>query len=198
MHTGSTASNQLLQLVLLTLIFWEGIFSKGFNSLIGPYIAYGERFYNCQPNNRPLPWIWNLRATHFNPYKPKELQRVTGNVKGANGTIDDHCWSKVIVDIRSNNQWKENAFVLSFKNNACRYAREYTPGVYKQILKGEDEGACIRPPGVYEVNNTPVDWSFPTVPLIPYGYYRFRVMFGKAENLYGCWVADAKAVPRTD
>ncbi|XP_026287511.1 uncharacterized protein LOC113212877 isoform X2 [Frankliniella occidentalis] len=141
MQTRNTGSTLLFQLVLLTLLlFQEGNPSKVLNSFMGPYIGYGEHFYMCEPNNRLLPCRWNIRATHFNPYKPKELQRLTGNVTAGEALSDD-LWAKVVVDLRSNNQWKENAFVFTFKNSACRAARENIPGFYKQVLKGKDEGS---------------------------------------------------------
>ncbi|XP_052128321.1 uncharacterized protein LOC113203124 isoform X1 [Frankliniella occidentalis] len=165
----------------------------------GPYIAYVERFYMCEPDNRPLPWRWVLRATHFNPFKPKELQRVTGNLTFSSGLLDDSDWVKVIVDTRSNNQWKENAYVLKFNDHACRAIKVNIPGFYEQFLKKREvKGACLFRPGVYETNDAPLNWTFPNVPALPYGQYRFRLMIGKAKNLYACFVADARAVPKTD
>ncbi|XP_026283711.1 uncharacterized protein LOC113210098 isoform X3 [Frankliniella occidentalis] len=141
MKTRNTGSILLFQLVLLTLLlFQEGNPRKIINSVIGPYIAYGERFYMCEPNNRLLPCRWNIRASHFNPYKPKELQRLTGNVTST-VTVNDDCWAKVVVDVRSNNQWKENAFVFNFNDGACRVLKENIPAFYKQVLKGKDEGS---------------------------------------------------------
>ncbi|XP_026285475.1 uncharacterized protein LOC113211339 [Frankliniella occidentalis] len=197
MQTRNTGANLAFQLVLLTLMFNEGDHSKAINSLIGPYIVHAERFYMCEPNSSLLPWTLNLRGSHFNPYKPKELQLLTGNVTGVNGTLNDHGWMKIVMDIRANNQWKENAFVFNFQKSACRAAREHSPNFWKHILKGEDRGPCILPPGVYEAHNTPVDWSFPKFPSMPYGYWRFRLKFGKAQDLYGCWVIDAKTIPKT-
>ncbi|XP_026287640.2 uncharacterized protein LOC113212972 [Frankliniella occidentalis] len=199
MKTRNTGSSLASQLALLCLVFQEGSHRKVINSLIGPYIAYGERFYMCEPNGSLLPWTWYLRGSHFNPYKPKVLQLMTGNVTGV-VPFDDRGWTKIVVDLRSNNQWKENAFVFNFnKRGPCSVCKEHVPSAFKQfLLKGEDEGACPRPPGVYEVNDTAVGWTFPSVPIIPYGTYRFRVTFGIAENLHGCWVADAKTVPKTN
>ncbi|XP_052128315.1 uncharacterized protein LOC113205824 isoform X1 [Frankliniella occidentalis] len=197
---SSTA--QLLESILMALAIitcGQAVHGKGINSMIGPYIAYGERFYMCEPDNRPLPWKWYLRATHFNPYKPKELQRITGNVSGATGLFDDGSWLKVIVDARSNNQWKENAYVFNFKKNGCRVIKENIPGFYEQVLKKREvKGVCAFKPGVYEVNNAPIDWSFPNVPILPYGQYRFRLMIGRDEHLNACWAADARAIPKSD
>ncbi|XP_026289822.1 uncharacterized protein LOC113214601 isoform X2 [Frankliniella occidentalis] len=189
-------------LVPLALMCQQAIHGKRYNSLVGPYVAYGELFYSCDPNNTTLPWNWHLRASHFNPYKPKELQLVTGNVTGVNVAIDDSCWAKVVVDLWSNNQWKENAFIFYFKNGACHALTDNMPGFYEQFFKTqmmqENKGRCIVKPGVYKVNNTPVDWTFPRVPIIPYGRYRFRLSAGKAENVYGCVMADARTVPKPE
>ncbi|XP_026286009.1 uncharacterized protein LOC113211750 isoform X2 [Frankliniella occidentalis] len=184
-------------LVAVALMFPAVIHGKVINSVIGPYIAYGERFYMCEPDNRPLPWRWFLRATHFNPLKPKELQRVTGNVTATSGTLDDSGWVKVIVDTRSNNQWKENAYVFKFNNRACQTVKVNAPGIYEQLLKKREvKGACMFKAGVYEINDAPVDWSFPNVPILPYAQYRFRLMIGNAETLNACWVAEARVIPK--
>ncbi|XP_026287608.1 uncharacterized protein LOC113212944 [Frankliniella occidentalis] len=185
----------LVLVPLLALMCQEGIHGKGINSLMGPYVAYGERFYMCEANNTPLPWRWNLRASHFNPHKPKELQRLTGNLTGST-SLDDSCWAKVIMDTRSNNQWKENAFMANFKNNACQTLKENIPGFYEKIFKTQMKGACILKPGVYEVNNTSVDWTFPKFAIMPYGHYRFRATVGKAESQYLCIVVECKLIPK--
>ncbi|XP_052131207.1 uncharacterized protein LOC113209239 isoform X2 [Frankliniella occidentalis] len=166
----------------------------------GPYVTYGERFYTCEPDNRLLPWTLRLRGSHFNPQKPKEAQLITGNVTAVNETFDDSCWIKVILDLRSNNQWKENNFVFSFRRNACHALRSNIPKFYEHIFKkrADDKGACILKPGVYAVNNTPIDWSFPNVPIFPYGQYRFRMTFGRGEDLFACWVAETKCLPKPD
>ncbi|XP_052128318.1 uncharacterized protein LOC113205824 isoform X4 [Frankliniella occidentalis] len=197
---SSTA--QLLESILMALAIitcGQAVHGKGINSMIGPYTAYGERFYMCEPDNRPLPWRWHFRATHFNPYKPKELQRLTGNVTTTIGTFDDNCWMKVIVDARSNNQWKENAYIFNFRKNACRVLKENAPGFYEQVLKKREvKGVCAFNPGVYEADNAPIDWSFPNVPILPYGQYRFRVMVGRDKTLNACWAADARTIPKSD
>ncbi|XP_052132768.1 uncharacterized protein LOC127752145 [Frankliniella occidentalis] len=186
-------------LVALALMCSVGIHGRAINSVIGPYIAYAERYYMCEPDNRPLPWRWWVRTTHFNPVRPKVLPRITGNMTSTSGDLDDSVWVKTIVDVRSNNQWKENAFVFKFNNKACQIAKVNSPGWYEVVLKKREvKGACIFKPGVYEFHDAPIDWNFPNVPIMPYGHYRARVMIGKAENLYACWVIEAKAVPKVD
>ncbi|XP_026277358.2 uncharacterized protein LOC113205816 [Frankliniella occidentalis] len=152
----------------------------------------------CEPDDRPLPWRWFLRATHFNPYKPKELQRLTGNITVTNGTFDDNCSGEVTAAARSNNQWKENAFVARFRNKGCQAVKENIPGFYNLFKDKEVKGTgmCKFPTGLYEVNNAPVNWSFPNFPILPYGQYRFRLKALKAETLMACLLVDAKVVPR--
>ncbi|XP_052125380.1 uncharacterized protein LOC113214178 isoform X2 [Frankliniella occidentalis] len=170
-------------LVALALMCSTAIHGRYINSVMGPYTAYGERFYMCEPDNRPLPWRWFVRTTHFNPLRPNELQRMTGNVTSTSGIIDNSNWATTIIDIRSNNQWKENAFVFKFKNQACQIAKVHAPAFYKLVFKKREvNGACI----------------FHPVPIMPYGHYRARVMVGKAENLYSCFVGEARAIPKLD
>ncbi|XP_026292137.2 uncharacterized protein LOC113216609 [Frankliniella occidentalis] len=186
-----------LLVVLQALMFYDGIHGKVMKSLIGPYIVYADYFNNCEPN---LPSTWFLRATHFNPRKPKELQVLSGNWT-VSFMFDANTWMKSVVDVRSNNQWKENAFVLNFKNNACRALKENAPEIYNQVFKqAEDKGAhCALKPGTYEVNNTRAVWNFPNLPVMPYGHYRYRSWFGKPEKVYyGCWVAEAWVVPKPE
>ncbi|XP_052122301.1 uncharacterized protein LOC127749182 [Frankliniella occidentalis] len=197
-----SSAAQLLESILMALAIitcGQGVHGKPINSMVGPYIAYVERFYNCDPENRTLPWRWYLRGSHFNPFKPKEFQRLTGNITLTNATFDDSCSMKIILDLRSNNQWKENAFVFNFRKNACRVFKENNPTLYEVVYKKrESNGACILKPGVYELNNASVDWTFPNVPILPYGRYRLRSMTGKADDLYSCWAADCRAVPKSD
>ncbi|XP_026286794.1 uncharacterized protein LOC113212350 isoform X2 [Frankliniella occidentalis] len=151
----------------------------------------------CEPDNHSLRWTWYLRASHYNPLKPNELQRLTGNVTIATDPLDNNCWIKIIGDTRSNNQWKENALVCHFRKNAYRVIKENIPGFYERFFKmGDDKDARHFKPRVYEVDNGTVDWGSPNVPVIPYGQYRFRVLIGKAENTYACWVANSRVVPR--
>ncbi|XP_026286954.2 uncharacterized protein LOC113212465 isoform X2 [Frankliniella occidentalis] len=189
--------NMSVILIALALMCQSGIYGKAINSFLGPFLSYAERFYMCEPDNRQLPWTWYLRASHYNPLKPNELQRLTGNVTIANEPLDDSCWIKIIVDTRSNNQWKENAIVCHFKKNAYRAIKENVPGFYERFFKrGDDKEARHFKPRVYEVNNETIDWSYPNVPIVPYGQYRFRVLIGKAENQYACWVVNSRVIPK--
>ncbi|XP_052125617.1 uncharacterized protein LOC127749833 [Frankliniella occidentalis] len=190
--------NMSFLLVVLQILMFceEGIHGKVMKNLIGPYIVYGEHFTNCEPN---LPSTWYLRASHFNPRKPKELQVLNGNWT-ISFMFDDNTWVKVVIDVRSNNQWKENAFVLNFKNNGCRALKENAPELYNQVFKqAEVSGAhCSLKPGTYEVNNTKAAWIFPNLPAFPYGHYRLRAWMGKPEIVYGCWGAEGWFIPKPE
>ncbi|XP_052131795.1 uncharacterized protein LOC127751777 [Frankliniella occidentalis] len=201
-HEGEGASFNLLgisrsrmSLILVTaLLYQRGIHGKAFNSIFGPYTAYTERFYNGEHDN--LSCRWYLRATHFNPLKPREVQLLTGNVT-IDEVIDDRCGIKGVLDVRSNNQWKENAFVFYYKSNACQKVKENIPGFYNLFFKkSEIKGTCALKPGVYEVNNAPAEWSFPNVPTMPYGQYRFRVLANKFDRLISNLVVDCRVVPK--
>ncbi|XP_052127427.1 uncharacterized protein LOC113209068 [Frankliniella occidentalis] len=181
---------------LLTFLCQDVVFGKAINSFAGPYIFYAERIYMCE-NNAEMAWRWHFRASHFNPQKPRELQRLTGNLTGVNVTIDDSLGAKILLDIWAQNQWKENAFLFSFKDKACTLIRVLAPTFYGQILKQkETKGDCILKPGIYEANDTPVEWVFPKVPIMPYGRYRMKILLGTAPKLYGCFTAVATMIPK--
>ncbi|XP_026286175.1 uncharacterized protein LOC113211870 [Frankliniella occidentalis] len=186
-------------LVLLALMSQGGTHGKAINSFLGPYIMYTDRFYLCEPDKRPLPWRWHLRTTHFNPRKPKEKQLLTGNLTGVNMSFDDSCWMKVILDARSNNQWKENAFIFLVKSKACTRYRAGAPALYDLFFrKREINGMCSHQPGVYAVENATLEWTFPNIPIMPYGHYRYRMMLGKAENLLMCGALEASLIPKVE
>ncbi|XP_052126783.1 uncharacterized protein LOC127750141 [Frankliniella occidentalis] len=115
---------------------------------------------------------------------------------GVHGKVINSVIMKIIADIWSNNQWKENAYVFKF-SQPCRNFKENVPGFYEQLLrKREVKGACLFRPGVYEINDAPMNWTFPNIPIMPYRQYRVRIMVGKAENLHACWVVECRTIPR--
>ncbi|XP_052128313.1 uncharacterized protein LOC113211474 isoform X2 [Frankliniella occidentalis] len=180
-------------ILVTALLCQKSIHGKALNTVYGPYTAYTERFYNCERDN--LPDQWHLRTTHFNPLKPREVQLLTGNLTVEEPIDDSCCGLKVILDTRSNNQWKENAFIFAYKSNVCRTIKENMPGFYNLFFKKEVNGACVKP-GVYQVNNAPIEWIFPNVPIMPYGQYRFRLMVHKPDHLIACIVVECRLVPK--
>lgn len=51
---------------------------------------------------------------------------------------------------------------------------------------------------LYEHLNVPVPWIFPNFPVLPYGFYRFRLMSGYKElpRPEACFLADVGLVPK--
>ncbi|XP_052132008.1 uncharacterized protein LOC113209330 [Frankliniella occidentalis] len=152
----------------------------------------------CEPPK--YPWLVNLRASHFNPYKPKELQLLTGNVTGVNVTVDDGFWIKLMLALRSNNQWKDNYLVFTLNDKACTNFKVHMPGLYK-ILFGPNlnlKEECLLKPGTYNVNNTPIDWTFPKFPVMPYGRFKVKLTMGKAEQLATCLFIELRHMPKLE
>ncbi|XP_052121739.1 uncharacterized protein LOC113215340 isoform X1 [Frankliniella occidentalis] len=186
-------------LVALALTCQKHIDGKAINTLVGPYIGYVERFSNCEPPDRQLAWRWQLRVSHFNPHRPKELQLLTGNVTGTKEPFDNNVWMKITMDVRSNNQWKENSFIFFFKKNSCQVVRDNIPDVYRVLFGSPDvKSVCSIKPVIFVVNNTPVQWIFPNFPIMPYGHYRYNLKIGKDENLLGWGVAEVGVIPKVD
>ncbi|XP_052131384.1 uncharacterized protein LOC127751625 isoform X2 [Frankliniella occidentalis] len=134
---GAPGCQLVLAALILALVgrtgIGRGVDGRAINSFAGPYILHADLFYMCEPPNRQLPWRWFFRTSHYNPRTPKELQRLTGNVTSVNITTDDSVWMRIFLDIWSNNQWKENAFVVFFKDKACTNLKVHLPGFYKNV-----------------------------------------------------------------
>ncbi|XP_052130795.1 uncharacterized protein LOC127751367 isoform X2 [Frankliniella occidentalis] len=96
-------------------------------------------------------------------------------------SIDDSAWVRVNLDVRNNNQWKENAFIFDFKDKACSMISSHIPGFYHVVFDKDGKAPkspCIIPAGVYVVNQEPIDWTFPNFPVLPYGHYQFKIRIG--------------------
>ncbi len=62
--------------------------------LQGPYIAYGRKFLQCEGDNiveSKRIFEFHLHPSYFNPAKPHELQRLSGNVT-LTAQADDSFW----------------------------------------------------------------------------------------------------------
>ncbi|XP_052128220.1 uncharacterized protein LOC127748621 isoform X2 [Frankliniella occidentalis] len=114
----------------------------------GPWTANVERFSMCEEPNRPLYWRWFFRTSHYNPQKPTELQLLTGNKTGRDVPYDDSLWMKISFAVWSNNQWKENSFVMYFQDKACSNIRDNLfPDFYRKVYKKTDTtGVCTISP----------------------------------------------------
>ncbi|XP_026275680.1 uncharacterized protein LOC113204650 [Frankliniella occidentalis] len=187
-----------LTAVTLALVARQGATRKAFNTVAGPYIAYAERLYMCEPPDRPYPWRWHFTPSQFNPQRPQELQRLTGNMTGDNIHIDDSCTLKVNVDAWSNslNRYKVDFVVIDFKDKACQKIRMLIPGFCATVYKSKEiKRVCDFEPGLYEVNNRTVDWTVPNIPIFPYGRYKMRLSSEKAGETIFCLGVDFRTIP---
>ncbi|KAJ1520324.1 hypothetical protein ONE63_004523 [Megalurothrips usitatus] len=158
----------------------------------GAYTAYTKAFSICDIGT-PTTYRWYVRVSHFNPARPKELQRVTGNLSFPT-PFSDHFGAKVVLDARSNNQWKENAFVFSFKNKACTMSQVHIPDAFRVFFGGHQ---CPLPQNfVVQFVDEAVAWLFPQVPVMPYGHWRFRYMVRSSNVTYSCLAAEAITIPK--
>ncbi|KAK3922671.1 Spermidine/putrescine import ATP-binding protein PotA [Frankliniella fusca] len=172
----------------------QGEGSKAINSFAGPYIAYADRIYMCDPD-RQHKMAWALRTSHFNPRKPAELQLISGNLT-LTLPLTDSLAGNATVDRWANNQWKENAFQGVFPNGACRHTRRNIPGFFELFFRPGNTDVCRVEAGVYQVERRPVNWTFPNFPIFPYGFYRFKIRFIKGNDLLFCGAVDCHAIPK--
>ncbi|XP_034238092.1 uncharacterized protein LOC117643358 [Thrips palmi] len=144
-----------------------------------------------------------IRASHFNPARPYDLQTISGNLTFKEDMRDNY-WSRVDLAVRSNNQWKENAFVFNFPKLGCTAIREHAPDFFRVVAKYSGAPTdkaipCVIPAGVYVVKNESVSWTFPNFPVIPYGRYRFRVTSRSSSTSRTpvlCLEVDCEAIPK--
>ncbi|XP_034231875.1 uncharacterized protein LOC117639920 isoform X2 [Thrips palmi] len=195
--------------LLLPIVVWsvlllplDHVQSKAIKTFAGPYIAFGHTFDVCPSENLH---VLNIRASHFNPFRPFELQVLVGNATFREDMMDNF-WSQVHMAVRSNNQWKENAFVFNFPNVGCSAIRDHVPDLYRMLAKQSGASMdktvpCRLPAGVWPFKNEPVNWSFPNFPIMPYGRYKFRVSARSNSNkdlrsLSACLEVDCEVIPR--
>ncbi|KAK3926236.1 GTPase Obg [Frankliniella fusca] len=83
---------------------------------------------------------------------------------------------RLVLDSRSNNQWKENAFVFNFPNGACTGLFQ-NAGFIKQMLGHQyREKPCAVLPGAITRTDYPLKVAYPNIPVLPYGEFRGRAM----------------------
>ncbi|XP_052120995.1 uncharacterized protein LOC127748965 [Frankliniella occidentalis] len=181
--------------MFVAIVNQEGTDGKSIRSFAGPFISYADRFYQCEKEGK---WSWNMRVSHFNPQKPKQLQVLSGNLT-APVPIDDSAWVRVNLDVRNNNQWKENSLVIDFKDKACSMIATHIPGFYHLMFDKDGKAPkspCVIPAGVYVANQEPVDWTFPKFPVLPYGHYQFKIKIGSAKDLIACLIVECHVIPK--
>ncbi|KAJ1528379.1 hypothetical protein ONE63_006794 [Megalurothrips usitatus] len=102
------------------------------------------------------------------------------------------------LDSRSNNDWKANAFVFNFPSSACSSFYDNMPDISRIVFGGLTKPTpCVRQ-GVFKFNDQPVNWTFPNVPVMPYGYWRLRFASGpkKAKQASICVIVEAHTIPQ--
>ncbi|XP_034231402.1 uncharacterized protein LOC117639642 [Thrips palmi] len=164
----------------------------------GPYIAYGVQPICCPSENEQF----SLRLSHFNPQRPYDPQMISGYLTFKEDFGDGYMTS-VAIDKRSNNQWKENFFLMKFSNMGCSAMRNQIPDLYRIFV--ETTGApkskkvpCVIRAGHYIWKNESVNWNFPNVPIVPYGHYRFRLRCAANDTgkVHMCVEVDGHAIPK--
>ncbi|XP_034247045.1 uncharacterized protein LOC117648586 [Thrips palmi] len=177
--------------------------SKAIHSFAGPYIAFVHTVFPC-PSLR-LAEV-SVRASHFNPLKPFDKQTVQGYARSSYN-VTDNFLTKVTMAVRSNNQWKENAFVFTFPNSGCTAIRDHLPDLFRVIAKHSGasmnkKDPCLIPGGSYKFKNESVSWTAPHFPVMPYGRYKFHMAAyfmnltkAEAEPRF-CVSCDCEIVPK--
>ncbi|KAE8739800.1 hypothetical protein FOCC_FOCC014692 [Frankliniella occidentalis] len=165
--------------------------AKNIPTFAGPWIADVKRVYACDHPKNELRLRSNI--THFNPARPFAPQTLTAFANFTHD-LDDSQWARGKVDIRSNNQWKENAFVLNFRNRACTAAKENLPPELAQYFHLGTP--CVSKAGTHNivVNMT---WRYVNFPVMPYGTYRAEFSSGPpASDWISCVGFIGKIIPK--
>ncbi|KAJ1526616.1 hypothetical protein ONE63_008202 [Megalurothrips usitatus] len=93
----------------------------------GPFIAYVDKLTVCDyGNGTDYRHYLQVKITHFNPLKPFEPQIWNGNFTNPE-EVNDNNKVRVRMDVRNNNQWKENAFIFNFPKDGCSNAKKHMP-----------------------------------------------------------------------
>ncbi|XP_052128231.1 uncharacterized protein LOC113211198 [Frankliniella occidentalis] len=96
--------------------------AKRIPNTAGPWDVWIERFSMCSDDDKRV----QMKFSHYNPNKKFEPQVWTGLMNVTHEFTDDW-WANAILDVRNNNQWKENAFIFKFPKRGCSAARDYPP-----------------------------------------------------------------------
>ncbi|XP_026274207.1 uncharacterized protein LOC113203641 [Frankliniella occidentalis] len=186
-------------------VFWvAGVVLVAGAPFAGPYIGYVDRFIDfCAEKDYNHIAELEAQITRFNPNKPFALQAITGNFTyTGNRGFDDTYWSRFRLDSRSSDDrgWINNAFVFNFPAKGCSALRDNIPD-FARVMIGEafvNSPSCLVKPGVYIVDNQPVNWSFPNVPIMPYGHWRAHIAYGKIKSPTAdfCASFEAHTIPR--
>ncbi|XP_034240132.1 uncharacterized protein LOC117644630 [Thrips palmi] len=177
--------------------------SKAIHTFAGPFIAFAHTIDPCPSDGIAEVFI---RPSHFNPIRPFEKQTLQGYMRSSYNVSDD-LLAHVDMAIRSNNQWKDNAFVFNFPNSGCTALREHLPDMYRIVAKYtgaplDKKKPCIIPGGYFDFKNETISWTFPHFPVMPYGRYKFRISARHMSVVktttvpHFCVYADCEIIPK--
>ncbi|XP_034232281.1 uncharacterized protein LOC117640127 isoform X1 [Thrips palmi] len=190
----------ILASALLPLLTLDCVSGRNIHWYAGPYLGFVHQFEVCPSVERV---VLIFRISHFNPVRPFDNQILSGNMTFRVDVMDNH-WTFVDFAVRSNNQWKENAFIMNFPKTGCSSLRENVPDFFRIIAKysgaSTDKAVpCRVPAGRYIFSNEPVNWTFPHFPVMPYGHYRIRARArpsSTSTRINFCMILDVEAIPK--
>ncbi|XP_052129917.1 uncharacterized protein LOC127751044 [Frankliniella occidentalis] len=169
---------------------------KGIHSFAGPFIIYISAVNDCKDVNSPIV-THRTRFSHFNPRRPFDKQTLSGNIT-VPVPIDDTWWGSITLDIRSNNQWKSNAFIFNITQHFCSAMRKNVPGYFHAAfgLDPNSKAPCLIPNGTHTFKDEPVSWDPPNVPIMPYGFYRSHNVGGVGRHMHACYLTECHIIPK--
>ncbi|XP_034250665.1 uncharacterized protein LOC117651055 isoform X1 [Thrips palmi] len=179
--------------VIYFVVLYFGVHGKTINSYAGPWNVVVEKMYDCGAKHN---WSVSMRFSHYNPARHSELQHARGWFNATTPMTDD-TWMHVALDAWSNNMWKENAFVFKFSNHGCSVAWKYVPDVLQHFFPGARHTSPCIPVGLYETD-APVRWSVPSIPVMVYGQYRYRMSSGYLQQPAEAIICiEGRVIPKT-
>ncbi|XP_034256765.1 uncharacterized protein LOC117654300 [Thrips palmi] len=191
-----------LAAILLAPALLSLVQSKTINSFAGPYIVFSHRYNPCQSQGV---FVVHARISHFNPKRPYDLQTATGNIT-LKEDFKDGYWAAGTMAIRSNNQWKENAFVFNIPRKGCSVIRENIPDLYRLFAEvtggpvADRTAPCVLPKGTYFVPEPrAVNVTLANIPILPYGRYWYRGTLSRTRNspsALACVEFDCEVIPK--
>ncbi|XP_034232897.1 uncharacterized protein LOC117640487 [Thrips palmi] len=162
---------------------------KWLHSTAGPYRCIYKRMYNCPIGEDGFEGatMYHIRPPRYNPFRPTDPQLLYGNITRTM-PFNDTYWLKMSAAIWSNNQWKDNAIVYNYPEDACTLERKNDVNVYRLMYGKElsDKGPCFAQAGTLILDGEPINGtgSGSLFPQLPYGLYRARRTLGLKGSIH--------------
>ncbi|XP_026289098.1 uncharacterized protein LOC113214058 isoform X1 [Frankliniella occidentalis] len=167
--------------------------AKQIHNFAGPWDAWLERADMCNANADDE--RIQVKFSHYNPNK-KFVPQTWSGFANLSREMDDSWWVKAPLAIRSNNQWKENAFVFYFPTKGCSNGRDIAPACLKPFFTKAGT-PCLIKQQVIQFQNTTMPMEFPKLPRLVYGYYRLELSAGpKNKKSEYCVNAMVHIIPK--